>query len=215
MGILLIATVGKNEDPVITGIREFPVSKLVLICKKGDEDTCDDIREKVFFLKIDVEKRVVVGEDLIREFLEILSEIESKNASKFDDVYIDVGGGDREMHCAAISAAFIKGIKAFDVMEDMVRSLPVLKFSYDEVISDAKLNILKTLDSLGGTIDSLNTLSEESGVEKSLLSYHIRGGRDSKGLEELGLVKVDRRKSGTLKIKLTTMGELMLIGRKQ
>ncbi|MFQ6012353.1 MAG: hypothetical protein ACE5LS_01740, partial [Thermoplasmata archaeon] len=55
-------------------------------------------------------------------------------------------------------------------------------------------------------------LSEASGVEKSLLSYHLRGGRESKGLEELGLVEIDRGTQGRLLIRLSEMGRLLLIG---
>ncbi|MFQ6089759.1 MAG: hypothetical protein ACE5K0_12790 [Candidatus Methanofastidiosia archaeon] len=98
-------------------------------------------------------------------------------------------------------------------MDDTPIPPPVMKFSYSEVVSDAKLAILNALKGLGGVVDSLNELSEKSQVEKSLLSYHIRGGRDSKGLEDLGLVEVDRTQRGKLNIKLTTMGKLILIER--
>jgi hypothetical protein len=50
-------------------------------------------------------------------------------------------------------------------------------------------------------------------VEKSLLSYHIRGGREPKGLEELGLVRVERRECGKVSIHLTELGRLVLVGR--
>jgi hypothetical protein len=80
------------------------------------------------------------------------------------------------------------------------------------MISESKMNILRALSRAGGEVDSLNTLSEMSGVEKSLLSYHIRGGRDAKGLEELSLVSIERAKQGRLMVKLTEMGRLMLLG---
>lgn len=212
MGILLIACVEDRIEPVVAGIREFPVSKLVMITDKKHLDTCREIESKVFFLKIDIETREVGG-NLIKEYLEAVSQIAADNALEYDDVYINIGGGGRYTSCAALSAAFVNGVKAFDVMGDRVIPLPVLKFSYCDLISDAKLRILKTLDKAGGTMDSLHQLSETSGIEKSLLSYHIRGTRESKGLEELGLVEVGRKTRGKLKIELTTMGRLMLIGR--
>jgi hypothetical protein len=52
-------------------------------------------------------------------------------------------------------------------------------------------------------------------MENALLSYHIRGSRESEGLEKLGLLEVDRRKQGRLRIRLTPMGDLMLVGRKK
>ncbi len=62
-------------------------------------------------------------------------------------------------------------------------------------------------------MESLNEFSQATGLEKSLLSYHLRGGRDSKGLEELGLVEIDRATQGRLLIRLTEMGRLLLIGK--
>ncbi|MBI4415765.1 MAG: hypothetical protein HY557_02125 [Euryarchaeota archaeon] len=131
---------------------------------------------------------------------------------RYDDVLINVSSGRKLMTCGAISAAFVNGIKAYYVEGDRAHMLPVLKFSYAEIVSESKIAILKALDRLGGSVDSLNNLSEASGIEKSLLSYHIRGGRDSKGLEELGLVGIDRARQGRLVISLTQMGRLLLIG---
>ena len=75
------------------------------------------------------------------------------------------------------------------------------------------MKILFHLERLGGKVESLNSLAEASGVEKSLLSYHVRGGRESKGLEELGLLNIDRAQQGRLTISLTELGALMLAGR--
>ena len=113
-------------------------------------------------------------------------------------------------HCAAISASYMTGIKAIDVFGDRIQLLPVLKFSYQELLSDSKFAILEGLQTLGGTVESLNLLGEQVGVEKSLLSYHIRGGRNQKGLEELGLVNVDRAKRGRLRLSITPMGRILV-----
>ena len=104
-------------------------------------------------------------------------------------------------------------IKAIGATEKGIFHLPVLKFSYAELISEPKLQILRALQALHGNADSLVDLEAKADVEKSLLSYHIRGGRESKGLEELGLVKVDRREYGKLSIHLTELGRLVLVGR--
>jgi DNA-binding MarR family transcriptional regulator len=111
-----------------------------------------------------------------------------------------------------MSGAFIHGLRAFAVQKDGPIQLPVLKFAYREMISESKMNILRALERAGGGVESLNDLSEMSGVEKSLLSYHIRGGRDAKGLEELNLVSIERAKQGRLMVTLTEMGKLILLG---
>jgi hypothetical protein len=131
---------------------------------------------------------------------------------KYEDVYINVASGTRMTGCAATAAAFVNGVKAFGIMEGRPFLLPVLKFSYHELVSDAKIRILRAIEDSREQLDSLQTLSEITGLDKSLLSYHIRGGRESKGLEDLGLVEIDRGARGRLGIKLTPMGSMLLAG---
>jgi len=213
MKVLQIATVGEDSDSVLIGIREYPVSKLVLIYLPEHEPVVRDIAGKLSFLKIEIERRPIKGQP-IRELLQIISDVVNTDGSRFEDVYINVSSGPKLVTAAAVLSAYVNGLKAFYVEDDEVELLPVLKFTYSELISDSKMAILETLDKLGGEAESLYELSDNASVEKSLLSYHIRGGKDSKGLEELGLVEVDRATQGRLKIRLTMMGKLMLIGRK-
>ncbi len=49
-----------------------------------------------------------------------------------------------------------KGIKAFGTdMEGNSMLLPILKLSYNEILSDAKIKILQALDKAGGSAESL------------------------------------------------------------
>ncbi len=212
MKVLQIATVGEEVDPILVGIREYPVSKLVLIYSKEHERVVQDLISKLSFLKIEVERRVV-NHDPIREMTQVVSDIVSNGSHGFEDIFMNATGGDKLFVAGGVLAAYVNGIKVFHVKAGNVHLLPVLKFSYSELISDSKMAILEALDRLGGVADSLNELSDMAKVEKSLLSYHIRGGKDSKGLEGLGLVEIDRATQGRLRIKLTMMGKLMLIGR--
>lgn len=211
--ILQIATLGDEEDPIYVGIREYPVSKLVLIHEPEKRFRASEVARKLGELHIPVERREVANP--AQDMYEVIAAIVNQEASQYDDVFINVSSGRKLMTCSAISAAFVNGLKAFHVEGDSPMMLPVLKFSYSEVISASKFKILHALDALGGAAESLNLLSEASGVEKSLLSYHLRGGRDSKGLEELGLVDIDRGVQGRLLIRLSEMGHLILIGRRQ
>ena len=87
---------------------------------------------------------------------------------------------------------------------------PVLNFSYSEIISDTKLNILKSIDRIGGIVSSLEELEQISGYGKPLLSYHVQGGKENKGLADLGLVDVDKGERGKTIINITTLGKLMV-----
>lgn len=210
--VLQIATVGDEEGEVFVGVREYPVSKIVLIHEPEDRMKAAEILRKLAVLKVEGERREI--RDPAREMYEVVAAIVEEEGHRYDDVLINVSSGRKLLTCSAISAAFVNGLKAFHVEGEEAMMLPVLKFSYSEIVSDSKINLLAALDGLGGEVGSLNELSEASGVEKSLLSYHIRGGRESKGLEELGLVEVDRGTQGRLRIRLTPMGRLLLIGRR-
>ena len=60
---------------------------------------------------------------------------------------MNVSCGDKMIGCAALSAAFINGIKAFGTDEKGSPLLmPILKLSYNEIISESKIKILKATD---------------------------------------------------------------------
>jgi hypothetical protein len=88
--------------------------------------------------------------------------------------------------------------------------MPVLKLSYSEIISAAKIKILNAIDSAGGTIDSLDQLEQVCGYGKPLLSYQVQGAKDSKGLADLGLVEVEKGDRGRISAKLTTLRKLLV-----
>lgn len=113
---------------------------------------------------------------------------------------------------AALSAAFINGIQAFgmDDTHTVPLLMPVLKLSYNEIVSEAKIKILESINQAGGVIDSLEQLEKISGYGKPLLSYHVQGAKDSKGLADLGLVEVEKGDRGKISARLTTLGKLLV-----
>jgi hypothetical protein len=132
--------------------------------------------------------------------MERVNEILNLNAKEFGQVLINVSSGDKLIGCAALSAAFINGIKAFgmDSTHTVPLLMPVLKLSYNEIISEAKIKILKAIDSAGGVVDSLDQLEQASGYGKPLLSYHVQGSKESKGLADLGLLEVEKGERGKI-----------------
>jgi len=212
MRVLQIATVGEDITPILVGIRELPASKLVLLYTPDAEPLVKDLRERLASVLIPVDAHLVRGDPVVR-VMELVASILREEGLKYDEVFFNVSSGSKMLSCAGLSAAFVNGIKAIGTTDDGIFHLPVLKFSYSELISEPKLKILRALRDLGGSVESLASLEEQAGVDKSLLSYHIRGGRESKGLEDLGLVKVDRGEYGKLSIEVTELGRLVLVGR--
>lgn len=211
MKVLQIATVGENPDAVFVGVRAFPITKLVLIHTPEFAVAAHELARRAGLIKLDVSVLKVEGEPLLG-CLRIVSELVQSERPKFDDIIVNTGSGPRMMTCSLLAAAFVNGVRAIDVMGDMPVALPVLKFSYTELVSGAKLAILRTLDTVGGRVESLEALSHATKIDKTLLSYHIRGGRGSKGLESLGLLEVERGVQGRLGLSITPPGRLLLVG---
>lgn len=207
---LQIATVGVDTDTVLVGIRNLPAHKLALICLPKDKDAIDSFASTLErTLKISVDVYAPHGNPL-EGVLETIATILEEDGKKFEDIIVNVAGGEKTLTCAAVSAAFINGLKAFHVMDGMLVMLPVLKLSYDRIVSKAKKNILRFIEKAGGEVESLEQLSKLSGYGKPLLSHHIRGAEDSRGLAELGLVETERVKRGRIRVKLTMLGKILL-----
>ncbi len=206
---LQIAILGGTEDAVLVGIKNFPAHKLVLVSPKETLETTEKLAERLSStLKLDVDIQEV-KDALIPTMLETVANIVNKE-SGFEDVVINVGSAGKHLTCAGVTAAFVNGIKAFDVMGDQPMMLPVLKLSFTQIISDPKMEILQALLKAGGKTESLEALGKIANFGKPLLSYHIRGSDEARGLEDLGLVEARQRKQGRLEVKLTDMGRMLL-----
>ncbi|MFQ5870677.1 MAG: DUF6293 family protein [Candidatus Geothermarchaeales archaeon] len=208
---LQIATLGSDPETVLVGIRNFPIHKLALVCTKEDEKVA-------YRTKIDIERTLDIPVDihivqgmLMESILDTTMDILEKDGRDYEDIIVNVAGGEKILTCSMISAAFIHGLRAFHVMAGETVMLPVLKLSYSQMVSRPKLNILRALDEAGGRVGDLKELSEVSGYPKPLLSYHLRGTDGSRGLENLGLVEIERGKRSRAIVKLTTLGKLLII----
>jgi hypothetical protein len=214
MKTLQIATFGTDEqDAIGFGIKSFPIHKLVLLCFHEDKNKAEDFSRRIrSILGLPITITLVTKENVIRDAIDRINEILQLHAKEFEDILMNVSCGEKLLGCAALSTAFIHGVKAFGMNHTHTTPLmmPVLKLSYNEIISDAKKKILTAIDSVGGVVESFDHLEKVSGFGKPLLSYHIQGSRDAKGLAELGLVDVEKGDRNKISTKITTLGKLMI-----
>jgi hypothetical protein len=208
-----IATVDKDSNGVLAGVRNAPANKLVLICYDDNKDIAKRLAASITeTLKTEVEVYDNVRvEHSYKDIMQVFSQIVEKNKDQYDDFLLNVSSGDKMICVAAAVTSFILGFKAFFCKGDECVMLPPMKLSYTELVSEVKISILRALDKAGGEVDSLDELSKLTNYGKPLLSYHIHGSEDARGLIDLGLAEATRHLRGRTKVRLTTLGKMFLV----
>lgn len=210
---LQIATIGEDSSGVLSGVRNAPANKLVLICYEREKEAARRLSISISdTLKTEVEVYDTIRpEQCYKDIMQVFSQIVEKNKPNFDDFILNVSSGDKMICIAAAVTSFILGFKAFFCKGDECVMLPPMKLSYTEMVSEVKLNILRALDKAGGEVDSLDELSKLTNYGKPLLSYHIHGSEDARGLIDLGLAEATRHSRGKTKVTITTLGKMLLV----
>jgi len=209
---VIIAAVGEDMGDLIPALKEFKPEKLVLISylekRKIEEKAKKDFQKRGARVEVVTANGGSV-QAIWEETFRLVSEIKKANEGR--GVLVNVSTGDKVTRCAMTSASFVNGLKAFSVMNGRIGMLPVLKFSYYNLITDRKMKILQTLYNEPECCTSLEELSRKCGMSLPLVSYHVNGGPKSEGLKEMALVETTEKK-GKVDIKLSLMGRLLMGG---
>lgn len=213
--ILQIATVGEDPAETLAGIRSFPANKVILICYEAYKGVAEEMLSSLgWALRLPVEVHGCIREENpFLDMIEATRAILVKEQENYNDIIVNVSGGDKLVSSAAVAAAFIHGLRAFYCKGDSCLMLPFLKLNYTEILSGAKRDILIALNNVGGEVTGLTALGKLTKYGKPLLSYHLNGSEDSRGLIDLGLVETERVRRGQIIIKLTVLGKLVALGR--
>ena len=133
MKTLQIATFGDDDqDGIALGIRNFPIHQLILICYSSDEAKANEYSKKMeAIIGIGSEIILVEKENVVKDTIERVNEVLLKKSLEYHQILMNVSSGDKLISCAALSSAFINGIKAFamDHGHSVPLLLPVLKIS--------------------------------------------------------------------------------------
>ncbi len=206
MGYVVIAPVGDNIDALFVGVKEFPTERVVLITPPQRVKEALRVKKDLERFKIPATIEEVTG-NLMEGMFEVIARIKQIEVSR--EILVNVATGDRVSTCAALSAAFVNGLKAFGVEQDRVMLLPILKFSYYKMLTDRKLGILKLLYSKGSK--TLEELGRETKMSPPLVSYHVNGNVKVEGLKQLGVVEASEEKGKSV-VHLTALGRLLVKG---
>ncbi|MGC1134554.1 MAG: hypothetical protein WA941_17130 [Nitrososphaeraceae archaeon] len=220
-----IATFGTfSTGNILTGLKIYPSQKLALICY--DHDNTNAKRFVKVIRSIDENIEIIVcltpKQNIIENVFRNIGRIigPGSEINRFQRILVNVSSGDKSLSYVVLCAAYIKGIETFMINSNFSNNLAVIptpKFYYDKIITKTNLRILNSIARAGGVIYGLDRLQQISGLIKPLLSYHINGRDNTKGLIDLGLVWVENKKyeNGTIVvIRLTAIGELFVTNRK-
>ncbi len=206
MGYTVIAPVGDNLDALFIGMKEFATNKVYLLTPKENQKKAKQLEKKLEVFSIPVIILPINGplmESMFSSFGEIIKD------NNPDNIIVNVATGDRLSTCAALSASFANGLRAFGVMNNQPMLLPIMKLSYYNELSESKLKILCNLSK--ENYINLTELAKKTKLSISLLSYHLNGTLKYKGMVALRLVEV-KEKNKNLLIRLSEMGSLLLKG---
>ena len=204
---VVIAPVGSNIEALFVGLKEIQTERVILISPQDKLDVAEKTKKDLEQFKIPTQVVTIKGniwEALFKKVAEI------KKIEGDENIIINVATGDPNTRCAATSAAFVNGLKAFSVDHNEVMLLPALKFSYYKLLTQKKLQLLEFLNEKD-CCSSLEELSKKATMSLPLVSYHIHGNRKSEGLKELGLVETKEVK-GRVEVTITMLGRLLLKG---
>ena len=204
---IIVAPVGDYIEDLYVGIKEIPTERVVLICPQENIKIAEEAKENLSRFKIDTEIIKVTG--FIWE--EVFKEVAKLKKYSDKEIMINVSTGDRDSRCAATSAAFVNGLKAFGVKDDGIMMLPVLKFSYYSMLTDKKMKLLKLINSKKECCASLAELGKKAKMSLPLISYHINGNLKAEGLKTMGLVETVEKK-GQIEVRLSFLGKMLLKG---
>lgn len=207
MKYTVLAPISKNTTPLYVGIKEFPTTKLILFVSSRYEYEATIVKKDLekFRIPITLHK---LEKDTWEEIFHAIHVYAAKENA--EELLINVGAADSSAKCAATCAGFVNGIKAFDVMDDEVMMLPVLKFSYYTLLNETKLSLMKILMQNKEGL-SLQRLAQKAKMSPPLVSYHVHGTKKVDGLKQFGLIEVvDSEEKGIVKINM--LGTLLIKG---
>ncbi len=211
MKYIVIAPMGDYMDSLFVGLREFPTEKVILISSESRKAEAEKVKKELEKFKVPAYIHLIEGKSEIEIWEGTFKEIsEIRSSEKDREILVNVATGDRVTRCAATSAAFVNGFKAFATSGNEALMLPVMKFSYYKMIPDKKMEILKIIHDKD-CCSSLEELSKKTGMSLPLISYHINGNLKSEGLKTMGLVETTEEK-GRIAIDLTPMGRMIIKG---
>ena len=199
---VIIAPIGGESSAVFRGIREFGAEKIVILHLREHRKDAENLKAELAKFSVPV-VAAAVSEPAWESVFRTVGQMRGEGAM------INVGAADPRLKSAAISAAFVNGVRGFDVEGDKIMILPVLKLPYYGMIPKKKMEILDFLHKQAGRKSLLEGISKTLGMSLPLVSYYVNGNAKTEGLKQAGLVDAEA-KGRRVTVSLSTAGRLLM-----
>jgi DNA-binding MarR family transcriptional regulator len=206
---VLIVPLGGDSTGVFIALREFQVERVYLLYLEGNLIQKEQLQQELDKFKVPVTAEILNG-PLLESMFKTFAKIKALEGG--ERVLVLTSSADKMGACAALSASFVNGLKAFAVENEKIMMFPVLKFSYYRLLSNKKLSIMRYLRTQPDCCASLEDLARRTKMSLALVSYHINGSAKTEGLVSEGLVDIMEGSHGRNQVILTELGKLLVDG---
>ncbi|MBS3054248.1 MAG: winged helix-turn-helix transcriptional regulator [Candidatus Aenigmarchaeota archaeon] len=200
----IIAPIGGDSSAIFRGIREFGAEKIIILHLRKHRKDADNLKAELGKFSVPV-SIMQIGEPAWELVFRAVGQLREEGAM------INVGAADILLKSASISAAFVNGMKCFDVEGGKIMVLPVLKLPYYGMIPKKKMEILRFLARQPDKESSLDSITKSLGMSLPLLSYYVNGNAKTEGLKQAGLVETEAKGRRVI-VSLASAGRLLMEG---
>ncbi len=203
---LHIALAGGETDAVLDGFLLHPATRVILLYRESDRAHAQKLRRRFSRAGISVDLHRFEGHPYLGT-LQALNEIVVDSRLTHDEIWVNVSSGCVDAGCAATTAAYLHGLKAFMVAGDAAPLMPVLPVDQRATLTDADVAVLRAL---GTSPLSLARLARVAGLRTVVVRARVHGEPDHQGLVSRGLVHMPAPFSVRRRIRLSLVGEALL-----
>src|SRR3989344_2981721 len=122
---VMVVPVGENNNALFVGLKEFQSEKVILVTTNERKGQAQQL--KVDLDKVKIETEIHAGSSL-EEMFHVVNQIKKDHPE--NEVVINLGAADKGLNSFALTAAFLNGVRAFEVMDEKCISLPLMKTHY-------------------------------------------------------------------------------------
>lgn len=203
-----VVAAGGPVEPVLDVIREVGAEEVIVL---GSGSRAAELGARLAPLGIKTGIRRVDEGPIIGTVSTVESLVQERPQD--EALLVNLAGARRWEVFGLVSAAFATGLPAVRVAEGDPRVLPTLWFDYEVQLGADEWEVIRGFRSHDAPLEgmTLDELAETTSLSRGQISYRVRGGDGTPGLESMGLVSTVQNDTEVL-IALTALGEACLEG---